>query len=117
MRWLLRMALLLGAFTMAPAVFGQQGNDAGSQASGSYRLSGAASIRPSMIWDDGQKTFLDWPENIEAPAVFAIDAAGNESLVNSQFRDGKFVIDAVYSRLVFRLDRLMARADRRIQGS
>jgi len=85
--------------------------------SGSYRLKGAAAIRPSLIWDDGEKTFLDWPEGTEAPAIFTIDSAGNESLVNSYHRDGKFVIDAVYSRLVFRLDQLIARADRKAERS
>lgn len=84
-----------------------------AKVSGSYRVKGAAAIRPSLIWDNGEKTFLDWPDGIEAPAIFTIDAAGNESLVNSYLRDGKFVIDAVYSRLLFRLDRLTARADRK----
>jgi len=80
---------------------------------GSYKLSGAASIRPAEIWDDGEKTFMNWPLAVEAPAVFAIDGAGKESLVNSHFRDGRFVIDAVYSRLLFRLDHLVAKADRK----
>jgi len=81
---------------------------------GTYRFSGSALIRPSSIWDDGEKTFVDWPEDVEAPAIFAIDSAGEESLVNSYRRDGKFVIDAVYSRLQFRLDHLTARADRKV---
>ncbi|MDP9421346.1 MAG: TrbG/VirB9 family P-type conjugative transfer protein [Pseudomonadota bacterium] len=85
--------------------------------SGSYRLKGAAAIRPSLIWDNGEKTFLDWPEGVEVPAIFTIDSAGNESLVNSYHRDGKFVIDAVYSRLLFRLDRQTARADRKAERS
>jgi type IV secretion system protein VirB9 len=85
--------------------------------SGRYKLRGATPIRPSLIWDDGEKTFLDWPEGIEAPAIFAIDAAGNESLVNSYHRDGRFVIDAVYPRLLFRLDRLIATADRKAERS
>lgn len=80
---------------------------------GAYKVSGAAPIRPSLIWDDGEKTFLDWPEDVEAPAIFAIDAAGQESLVNSYHRDGRFVIDAVYPRLLFRLDQLTAWADRK----
>jgi len=101
----------------SPALAQQAEMAATGQSSGSYRLTGAAAIRPSLIWDDGEKTFLDWPENVEAPAIFAIDAGGNESLVNSYFRDGKFVIDAVYSRLLFRLDRLTARADRRVGKS
>ena len=87
------------------------------RASGSYRVKGAAAIRPSLIWDDGEKTFLDWPEGAEAPAIFTIDSAGNESLVNSYHREGKFVIDAVYPRLLFRLDRLVARADRKGERS
>ena len=104
--------LLFGAFP-ATAAWAQQPQQTTAQLSGSYKLSGATIIRPTLIWDDGQKTFLDWPENIEAPAIFAIDAAGNESLVNSYYRDGRFVIDAVYSRLLFLLDRLTARADRK----
>jgi type IV secretion system protein VirB9 len=85
--------------------------------SGSYKVSGSVLIRPSLIWDDGQKTYLEWPENIEAPAIFAIDAAGQESLVNCYYRDGKFVIDAVYSRLLFRIDHLVAKADRKVGRS
>jgi hypothetical protein len=38
-------------------------------------------------------------------------------LVNSYYRDGRFVIDAVYSRLLFRLDRMTARADRKVGSS
>lgn len=111
------MAMLLGTAVPMQAPWAQQSQEAAGQASGTYKLSGAAVIRPSLIWDDGQKTFVDWPENIEAPAIFAIDAAGNESLVNSYYRDGRFVIDAVYSRLLFRLDRLTARADRKAARS
>jgi type IV secretion system protein VirB9 len=95
----------------------QQKEEPAAKISGRYRLRGAAPIRPSLIWDDGEKTFLDWPEGIEAPAIFAIDAAGNESLVNSYHRDGHFVIDAVFPRLLFRLDRLLATADRKAKRS
>jgi type IV secretion system protein VirB9 len=104
--------LLFGAMPAQPTS-AQPSQEAAGHLSGSYKVSGSAVIRPSLIWDDGQKTFLNWPENVEAPAIFAIDAGGNESLVNSYYRDGRFVIDAVYSRLLFRLDRLTARADRK----
>lgn len=113
-------ALLL-AIALCGSMTGQAGlaqpTEEAQRVSGSYKLSGATPIRPSLIWDDGAKTYLDWPENIEAPAIFAIDAAGQESLVNSYYRDGRFVIDAVYSRLLFRLDRLTARADRKVEKS
>lgn len=80
---------------------------------GSYKLSGSADVRPSLIWDDGAKTYLGWPENAEVPAVFAIGPDGKEMLVNSYVRDGRFVIDAIYGALLFRLDKSVGRADRR----
>lgn len=111
----MRVLIILAASLISSSQtgFAQQPIEENARVSGSYKLSGAAVIRPALIWDDGEKTFLDWPEGIEAPAIFAIDASGGESLVNSYYRDGRFVIEAVYSRLLFRLDRLTARADRK----
>lgn len=80
---------------------------------GSWRVTGDRLLRPSLIWDDGRRTYLDWPEELELPAVFAIDGRGAETLINGYVRGDRFVIDAVFSRLVFRLDRQTARADRR----
>lgn len=79
---------------------------------GAYRLSGDAQLRPSLIWDDGRKTYLDWPAGLEMPAVFAVGPDGKEQLVNGFMRDDRYVIDAVYSRLLFRLDSDTARATR-----
>ncbi len=79
---------------------------------GSWRVTGDRLLRPSLIWDDGRRTYLDWPEELELPAVFAIDGRGAETLVNGYMRGNRFVIDTVFSRLVFRLDRQTARADR-----
>lgn len=81
--------------------------------SGVYKLSGSKLLMPSIIWDDGRKTYLDWPENVELPAVFAIGPDGKEMLVNGYMRDGRFVIDMVYGMLLFRLDHEQARAQRR----
>ena len=111
------IALLLGCLSAGSPASGQQPEMPHPSASGSYRLRGDAPIRPSLIWDNGEKTFLDWPEGSDAPAIFAIDTSGKESLVNSYYRDGRFVIDAVYTRLLFRLDHLTARADRKGDGS
>jgi type IV secretion system protein VirB9 len=109
---LVSIALLVSVVALVPSVTAE-GSPAQEFQSGSYKLSGAALIRPSVIWDDGAKTYVDWPEGVEAPAIFAVDGAGNESLVNSHYRDGKFVIDAIHSRLIFRLDALVARAERK----
>lgn len=79
---------------------------------GSYRLSGARALRPSRIADDGRHTYIEWPRDRALPAVYAIDSEGRESLVNGAMRDDLFVIDAVASRLIFRIDRHVARAER-----
>lgn len=82
-----------------------------------YRLSGAREVLPSAIWDDGAKTYLEWPEGVELPAVFAMDGRRGEALVNAYVRDGRLVIDAVYPQLNFRLDRLLASARREAKKS
>ncbi|MCW3848253.1 TrbG/VirB9 family P-type conjugative transfer protein [Sphingomonas sp. LB-2] len=79
---------------------------------GRYRLTGDASIRPSGIDDDGSKTYIEWPASATLPAVYSVDAEGREALVNGNMRDGIFVIDSVMPRLIFRLDRQVARAER-----
>ena len=79
---------------------------------GRYRLSGARALRPSRISDDGRHTYIEWPRERALPAVYALDERGQESLVNGMMRDDLFVIDAVVPRLVFRIDRDVARATR-----
>lgn len=79
---------------------------------GRYRLSGAKSLRPSAIDDDGAKTFIVWPEGKPLPAVFAAGAGGEETVVNGGMRDGRYVLDTVTDRLVFRLGKQVAGAVR-----
>ena len=79
---------------------------------GRYRLSGTRRLRPSRIGDDGRQTFIEWPADATLPAVYGVDANGEETLVNGMMREEVFVIDAVLTRLVFRIDRDAARAVR-----
>lgn len=79
---------------------------------GRYRVSGARELRPSRIGDDGQHTYIQWPPDRALPAVYALNDAGQETLVNGAMRDDTFVIDSVQPRLVFRIDQHIARADR-----
>jgi type IV secretion system protein VirB9 len=79
---------------------------------GRYRVSGARSLRPSRISDDGRHTYIEWPRDRSIPAVYAIDAQGREGLVNGMMREDIFVIDSVAQRLVFRIDQATARATR-----
>lgn len=86
--------------------------DPAGQVEGRYRLSGAHSLRPSRISDDGVHTYIEWPRDSSIPAVYAIDERGEESIVNGMMRDDLFVIDSVVHQLVFRIDRHVARAER-----
>ncbi len=78
----------------------------------SYRLRGDRSVRPLSIRDNGEKTVIEYAVGQALPAVFAIGPSGEEEVVDGYMRDGKFVIDRVHQKLVFRIDREKARAER-----
>jgi len=75
-------------------------------------LTGARALRPSRIWDDGARTYVVWPAEVELPAVFSIGPDGREMLADGAMRDGQYVLDRVHTSLVFRIDRFIARARR-----
>ena len=79
---------------------------------GRYRIGGDRGLRPSAISDDGRHTYISWPRDRSIPAVYALNEAGKETLVNGMMRDDVFVIDSVSQKLVFRMDNHIARADR-----
>lgn len=81
----------------------------------SYRFSGAKTIRPSSISDDGRKTYISWKEDQAMPAIFARGPGGKEEMVDGYMRAGIFTIDRVYDALVFRIDREEAVARRRVR--
>lgn len=75
-----------------------------------YKLSGARSLRPSVIDARNNQTTLAWPPGAAVPAVFQINADGTESLVNGTFVDDRMVIQGMPQRLLFRSGRLLATA-------
>ncbi|MDE1466116.1 TrbG/VirB9 family P-type conjugative transfer protein [Aurantiacibacter sp. D1-12] len=81
----------------------------------SYRLRGDGEVRPQSIRDDGIRTYISYAPDQALPAVFAIGQTGEEEMVNGHMRGGLFVIDRVYSELVFRLDDERAHARRNSQ--
>ncbi|MDB5709735.1 MAG: hypothetical protein JWL96_1805 [Sphingomonas bacterium] len=94
-----------------PAAVSVVANDA-ALGPGRYKLSGDKALRPAAIDDDGVHTYIAWGPDQTLPAIFAIDDKGNETLVNGMTREGRFVIDAVANKLVFRIDRQTAGAMR-----
>ena len=79
---------------------------------GRYHLHGDAGLRPGRIFDDGAKTYIEWPQAMSLPAVFLVDDARRESVANGAMRGNVYVIDDVSSHLMFRIDQRIVRADR-----
>ncbi len=77
-----------------------------------YRLRGDREVRPESLSDDGIKTRITYAPGQALPAVFAIGPTGDEEVVNGYMRDGVFILDRVYEKLVFRIDREKATARR-----
>jgi type IV secretion system protein VirB9 len=75
-----------------------------------YRLTGARTLRPSMIEARNNQTTIAWPPGAAVPAVFQINADGTESLVNGTFVDDRMVIQGMPQRLLFRSGQLLATA-------
>ena len=82
------------------------------EASNSYAIKGTASLRPARVGDDGARTYILWAPDQALPAVFALSAQGEEETVDAYMRGGVMVIDRVYPRLVFRIGKFKAQADR-----
>ena len=80
-----------------------------------YKLSGEKSLRPSRIGDDGVHTYIEWSEDQALPAVFAVNALGEEEMVDGYMRQDVFTIDRVHQRLVFRIGKKLAKAERVIR--
>jgi type IV secretion system protein VirB9 len=78
---------------------------------GRYRLSGDRRLRPTQVSDDGVRTTIEWGADQMLPAVFSVDR-GEEILLDGYVREGRYVIDAVHQRLLFRLDGQTAGASR-----
>lgn len=87
-----------------------------NQPAARYTLRGDRAVRPTSISDDGQSTTISWAATQRLPAVFAVGSDGQETLVNGLMRDGALVISSVASRLIFRLNKQVAQADRLVSA-
>lgn len=77
-----------------------------------YRVTGDRDLRPISVRDDEKRTYVLWAPPQAIPAVFAVDRAGNEEIVNGYMRGAEFTIDRVYEKLIFRIDKASATAQR-----
>jgi type IV secretion system protein VirB9 len=81
---------------------------------GVYRFGGARDLRPTTMTDDGRTTTITWPLDAVIPVVSIVGPDGKEALANGAVRDGRYVIDQVADRYVFRAGGRKAYAARRV---
>lgn len=101
-------------FEYPPTSAPGQGPALPADVEGRYRLTGSKAVRPTAISDDGVHTYLIFAANQTLPAIYARDDDGSERPVEGAMRDGRYVIDAVASELVFRRDKRRATAIRKL---
>ncbi len=56
-----------------------------------YEFSGSKIIKPAQVLDDGKFTYFDFGERSKLPAIFAVDATGNEAVVNFH-KQGRYIV-------------------------
>lgn len=67
-----------------------------------YSISGSPRNVPSRVFDDGARTYLEWPAGAATPAVFALGEDGSEMVVNFNMRGALMVIERVGPAFVLR---------------
>lgn len=68
-----------------------------------YEFSGSPKIAPIKVFDDGEFTYIEFEDkNAEIPAIFSVNNAGYESLVNFRVVENYIVIEQVSSQFTLR---------------
>jgi len=73
-----------------------------------WKKTGASSLLPSNVYDDGKFVYLAWPASAEMPAILVRDTKGAEGPVNYAVRDDMIVVEGVPALLVLRSGRNVA---------
>ena len=63
---------------------------------------GSATLLPEQAFDDGEATFLSWPEGRDVPAILITNSKGDEGPINYTVRGDTIVIDGVPRTIVLR---------------
>ncbi|WP_421853027.1 TrbG/VirB9 family P-type conjugative transfer protein [Novosphingobium sp.] len=72
-----------------------------------YSYTGARSLLPTLVFDDGHFTYFKWSEQTPTPAIFALSSTGEgskgeESLVNYGVRQGYTIVEQTAPRFILR---------------
>ena len=68
-----------------------------------YQYTGEPSVAPVKVFDNGEFTYFQFPtKNAEIPAIFSVDAAGFESLVNFRSAGDYIIVEKVAPQFTLR---------------
>lgn len=67
-----------------------------------YTYRGDDGLRPLSTFDDGTHTYFSFPDHIDAPAIFAVNDAQEESVVNYHVRGNYIVVNSIERQFTLR---------------
>ena len=67
-----------------------------------WEASGKKALLPAQTFDDGEATFLTWPEGAAVPAILVADDEGTEGPVNFTVRGDTVIVDGVPQAIILR---------------
>ncbi len=73
-----------------------------------YWVAGSPEISPTAARDDGRFTYLTFTNNRDMPAIYTVDAEGNEALVNTNVEGNTIIVHRVVPRLTLRKSNAVA---------
>lgn len=76
-----------------------------------WRMIGAASVLPYQVFDDGQRTYIQFASDVRVPAIFTEGPAGMRA-VSWRLASPYLIVDETPSVLVFRLGNTIGKAIR-----
>lgn len=74
-----------------------------------YEIIGTANWKPVRVFDDGNKTFIKFPEKIgsdELPPLFLVSEENKTQLVNYRFKMGYYIVDRIFDAAVLKMGEL-----------
>ena len=82
-----------------------------SQLNFAWSGAGDRKLLPARIFDDGNSTYLTWPQRSPVPAILVKDRTGAEGPVNYSVHGDVIVVETVPRQLIFRSGKQMATID------
>jgi type IV secretion system protein TrbG len=71
-----------------------------------YKIDGKAAWKPIRVFDDGKKTYLEFPAGIqqgELPPLFIVSKDSENQLVNYRYRNNYYIVDRLFEKALLQI--------------